>query len=83
MAPVAAAVAEISQLVVVVVQVVRAAPEQLHQDLLRKQVVQVVREDHQAFLALLLFMLLVEAVELMAQVKLRMAQRRLLLDLRA
>jgi hypothetical protein len=81
--PVAAAVAEITHLVVVVVQVVRAAPEQLHQDLLRKQVVQVVREGLQAFLELLLFMLLVEAVELMAQLKLRMAQQRPLLDLRA
>jgi hypothetical protein len=48
--------------VVVVVQVVRAAPEQLHQDLLRKQVVQVVQEDHQAFLELLLFMLLAVVV---------------------
>ena len=83
MVPVAAALAEILQLLVVVVLVVRAAPEQLHQDLLRKQVVQVVREDHQAFLELLLFMLPVEAVELMAQLKLRMAQRRPLLDLRA
>jgi hypothetical protein len=46
----------------VVVQVVRAAAEQLHQDLLRKQVVQVVREDHQAFLELLLFMLLAVVV---------------------
>jgi hypothetical protein len=61
-APVAAVPAEITQLVVVVVQVVRAAPEQLHQDLLRKQVVQVVQEDHQAFLELLLFMLLAVVV---------------------
>jgi hypothetical protein len=81
--PVAVAVAEILQPVVVVVLVVRAAPEQLLQDLLRKQVARVGREDHQAFLELLLFMLLVEAVELMAQLKLRMVQQRLLLDLRA
>jgi hypothetical protein len=59
-APVAAALAETSHLEVVEVQVVQVVQELLHQDPLRKQVVQVVREDHQAFLELLLFMLLVE-----------------------
>jgi hypothetical protein len=54
------AAVEITQLEVVVVQVVQVVPEQLHQALLRKQVEQVVRENHQAFLELLLFMLLVE-----------------------
>jgi hypothetical protein len=59
-APVAAALAETSHLEVVEVQVVQVVQELLHQDPLRKQVEQVVREDHQAFLELLLFMLLVE-----------------------
>jgi hypothetical protein len=59
-AQVAAALAETSHLEVVEVQVVQVVQELLHQDPLRKQVEQVVREDHQAFLELLLFMLLVE-----------------------
>ena len=61
----AAAGAEITQPVAVVEQVEQAAPEQLLRALLLKLVALVERENHRAFLELLFFMRLVEAVALM------------------
>jgi hypothetical protein len=61
-AAVLAARVEVTQLVVVVVQVVRAVGEHLLRVHLNKVVVRVAREDHRAFLEVLLFMLLAVVV---------------------
>jgi hypothetical protein len=61
-AAVPAAGVEITQLEVVVVRAARAAPEQLLRVHLNKVVVRVAREDHRAFLEVLLFMLLAVVV---------------------
>jgi hypothetical protein len=53
---------EVTQLVVVVVQVVQVVREQLLRVHLNKVVVRVAREDHRAFLEVLLFMLLAVVV---------------------